>query len=790
MDYLRDELHSSRSSQQTDVLGMKPNPPRYIDCADTISSTSPATAQASAPVHPIGEDTEKSKWKPLIGTPSKDPIPENILVPDPSTPRTVSDTDSLVGSTSSTPKSFIHNRRRGEYKSRPPAFPLPLTPTRAAPPPPSKIDQDTTDRPCTPAVLDNDAPNVGNDGNDGTGSPRPQRPPRPYASQIPSFSDLARKNPEYHRALDHIAKEWSHNHITVNAMRNPDPLAHFNSDLTQGLNQDENHPPTDFASTSSVNAQPGPSRSLSKKTPGRSQPANILRGLENVQNGSHPPNSVAEEPPQRSPTEGISTSKPTRANSTRSADHHQRGSETSGCESDHGESSSTPLGGCVSIVSTTAARSYAHIEKPVLVGPDAAAEIDTYIDLRCKPFGPGSPDWDKRIKIGSQIVFIGSTRWSNDKGEGVYDVGIPYGTQCYVARIFNDYWALCLKLERGLEPYVGDQTSRLFERFRHPKVPKVVEQGEKSFIALKNHPVVAIYAPLCAFTIAANHGPFEERREAVGTRTTGLNTWEGGIIQAANRGASSVFEDEAKRAWKVFVPLQVWKQYKSFCSESQQTTDALGNIVCAENTPSGWALVDQNLSSHVQGSSSTGRQLRSLMSKSGTIKAVKTTANRVKSAFKPEAAAVDVPSDRIEPSQKATHSVYGKSSGLAPERSNIIPPIEAQPPLRPFDDGEISDIERPLLPISINILSNPDPLSPETRDNGDKKSAIADTVQPAFDESLGGGPIQRDPHPGVEVSALAGLHPGIDFAPVSTYTELLVSFSKLIFLVWYVSWDF
>lgn len=787
MDYLRDELHSSRSLQQSDVLGMKPEPPRKIDSADTSSSISPATAQASVPVDPMVEDTEKSKWKPLVGTPSKDPIPENILVPDPSTPRTVSDTDSMGGLTSSTPTSFIHNRRRGEYKSRPPTFPLPLTPTRAAPPPPSKIDRDTTGRLGTPTVFDDDAPNVGND----TGSPRPQRPPRPYTSQIPSFSDLARKNPEYHRALDHLAKEWSHNHITVNAMRNADPLAHFNSELTQGPNQDENHPPTNFASASSVNAQPGPLRSLSKKTPGPSQPANILRGLENVPKGSHPLNSVAEESPQTSPTEGISTSKPTRANSTRSADHRHRGSETSGCESDHGESSSTPLGGCVSIVSTTGARPYAHIEKPILDGPDAPAEIDTYLDLRCKPFGPGSPDWDKRIKVGSQIVFIGSTRWSNEKGEGVYDVGIPYGTQCYVARIFNDCWALCLKLERGLEPYVGDQTSRLFDRFRHPKEPKIVEEGGRSLIALKNHPVVVIYAPLCAFTIAANYGPFEERREAVGTRTTGLSTWEGGIIQAANRSASSAFEDEAKRAWKVFVPLQVWKQYISFCSESQQTTDALGKIVSAGSTPSGWARVDQGSSSNVQGNSSTGRQLRSLMSKSGTMKAVKTTANRVKSVFKPEAAAV-VPSNKVETSQEAIHpvQVHGNPSGLAPERSNVIPPIEHQPPLRPFDNGEISDIERPLLAISTNVSSNPDLVLSETRDSGDKKSEVTSKVQPEVDESLGGVPIQRDPHPGVEVSALAGLHPGINFVPVSTYTESLVSFSMLIFLVWFVCWEF
>lgn len=790
MDYLRDDPNSSRFSQESDVLEMKSSPPRSINPPDTSSSTSTATGLATVPVQPMIEDTNKSKWKPLVGTPSKEPIPENILVPDPSTPQTVSDTDSLAALTPSTPTSFILNRRRGEHTSRPPAYPLPVTPTRAATLPLRKIDCDTKDLPYTPALSDGKAPDVDNDG---TGSPRPERPPRPFASQIPAFSDIARESPEYHRALDQFAKEWSQNHITVNTMRSPDPLAHFHGGLKQGQTHSENEAPTDFATASSVEGQPGPSGSSVIDTPGPCQPGNTWRGVGNVQKRSQPSHRVAEEPPQTPHTEQISTSKPTRANSTQSADHHQRGSETSGCESDHGESSSNPLVGCVSNVSATGARPYAHIENPVLIGPDAAAELDVYLDLRCKPYGPGTPDWDKRIKVGSQIVFIGSTRWSNEKGEGVYDVGIPYGTQCYVARIFNDYWALCLKLERGLEPYCGDQTSRLFDRLRRPRGPKIVEHGGKPCIALKNHPVVAIYAPLCAFTISANYGPFEERREAVGNRTTGLSTWEGGIIQAANRGASSLFEDEAKRAWKMYVPLQVWVQYLEFCRHSQQTTDDLGKIVTSENAPSGWARVDQDFSSHKKEKSTTGRQFRSIMSKRGTVKAVKNTANRVKSVFKPEPGAVNVPSDRIDASRGAAHPVYGDTSGLAPERSNVIPPIAPQSPLRPFDDGQLSQIERPLLDISPNVLSNPDLPLLETLDNGDdaqqstdhgnNQSEVANPVLPSLGESLSGGPIQFDPHPGVKVTALGGLHPGIDFVRVSVWDFGLIYFAEISRLV-------
>lgn len=805
MDYLRDDRDSSQSSQESEFLEMKLSPLRCAYPPGTSSSAPTATAQASMPIQLVVEDTEKSKWKPLVGTPSKSPIPENILVPDPSTPRTVSDTDSSARLTSSTPRSFIRNRRQGEHTSRPPAFLLANTPTRAAPPPMGKTGLDVKVHPYTIGLLDDKAPDVDNGG---IGSPRPKRPPRPSASQTPVFSDLARENPEYYHDLDQLAEEWSRYSPMVNAMRNSDPLAHFNSGLAQGQDHGENDPPNDFASRSSVDDLPGPFGSSVNDVSSPSQPANTWRGVENVQKGSQPPSRLFEEPPRTARTEEISTSKPTRANSTQSTDRHQRDSETSGAESDHGEPSGNPLGDCVSNVSTTGARPYAHIETSVLDRPNAAEEVDFYLDLRCKPHGLGSPDWNSNIRIGSQIAFIGSTRWSNEKGEGVYDVGIPYGTQCYVARIFNDCWALCLKLERGLEPYDGDQSFRLLDRFRRSRGPKIVDRGGKPSIALKNHPVVAIYAPLCAFTLAANYGPFEERREAVGARTTGLSTWEGGMIQAANRGASSRFEDEAKRAWKVYVPLQVWNQYLSFCRHSQQTTDALDEIIPRDNASSEGALVNQDLSGRGRENISTGRQLQSLISKGSTVKAIKNTANRVKkntanrikentpnrvkSVFKPESVAASVPSNTIDISRRAPHPVYGNPSDLAPERSNIIPSIVPQLALRPFDDDQFSEFSRPLASLSPNILSSPDlPLletphdgdvAQQSSDDGNNQSQVANELQALVGVNSSGGPIQGDPHPGVEVSAQAGLHPGIEFVRVSVTYRILVSFSVLILL--------
>ena len=63
------------------------------------------------------------KWEPLVGTPSKPPIPPNILVPDPSPARSaISDAESPTLLPPSPNCSFIHQRRQGQYVPRPPVW--------------------------------------------------------------------------------------------------------------------------------------------------------------------------------------------------------------------------------------------------------------------------------------------------------------------------------------------------------------------------------------------------------------------------------------------------------------------------------------------------------------------------------------------------------------------------------------------------------------------------------------------------------------------------------------------
>ncbi len=89
---------------------------------DTASLT--AMPELTAPiVIPTNNDWRQNpRWKPLIGTPSKDPIPAGTLVPDPSPAKTWSDTASDVLVPPSPAGSFVHRRRRGEYAERPPVW--------------------------------------------------------------------------------------------------------------------------------------------------------------------------------------------------------------------------------------------------------------------------------------------------------------------------------------------------------------------------------------------------------------------------------------------------------------------------------------------------------------------------------------------------------------------------------------------------------------------------------------------------------------------------------------------
>ncbi|KAI9877501.1 MAG: hypothetical protein M1830_003762, partial [Pleopsidium flavum] len=96
--------------------------PIPLEPPDTASLT--AMPELVLPtVIPTNNDwREHPRWKPLIGTPSRTPVPPDTLVPDPSPVKSWSDGESDALVPPSPAGSFVHRRRRGEYAKRAPVW--------------------------------------------------------------------------------------------------------------------------------------------------------------------------------------------------------------------------------------------------------------------------------------------------------------------------------------------------------------------------------------------------------------------------------------------------------------------------------------------------------------------------------------------------------------------------------------------------------------------------------------------------------------------------------------------
>ena len=113
---------SSEISLVPDVFCVSYSESMPVNSPDSLCSTEMPKPFAIFATDPNEEQQDDSRWKPLIGTPSKPPLPKNILVPDRSPARDVADDESPYTLASSTPGSFIHRRRQGEYVPRPPVW--------------------------------------------------------------------------------------------------------------------------------------------------------------------------------------------------------------------------------------------------------------------------------------------------------------------------------------------------------------------------------------------------------------------------------------------------------------------------------------------------------------------------------------------------------------------------------------------------------------------------------------------------------------------------------------------
>lgn len=186
-----------------------------------------------------------------------------------------------------------------------------------------------------------------------------------------------------------------------------------------------------------------------------------------------------------------------------------------------------------------------------------------------------------RIEVGSQVAFVGCTEFEGPEGTPCV-VELPPASQYFVARIFGDFWALCLKLEPGLE-IAPTHKFGSFARTKKIKPPKHVKTGIP-MMPVKNHPAIVVFAPLCAFTLATNLRAFQAQPRP----ERKLEAFEGGLIKASLRTSSAMFEADVQETQVVWLSQDIYLKYSSFCNRSQASIDALDcGIAGTENSETG-----------------------------------------------------------------------------------------------------------------------------------------------------------------------------------------------------------
>ncbi len=483
--------------------------------------------------------------------------------------------------------------------------------------------------------------------------------------------------------------------------------------------------------------------------------------------------------PASAKTDGSLATTPPTANSARTADQDQG----------NPEQRSPPSNSDTSKVSSTGPRPYAYVEEPEVYSWDVSAEIKSYGDIR-SDYSPGTKDVPHNLIVtGAQVVFIGSTRIPNEMGEGVYEIGIPYGTQFFVNRLFNDKWAELLKLDEGLEPYEPGQLHGFLNRLRNTRGPKIVRVDGINAVAMKPHPVLVVYAPLCAFTLSSNYRSYEARRNAKVDKPEPKRTCEGGIVKAAPRSTSATAERDAKMDRMFYLRLGVYRQYQEFCNRSRATMRALHESVERTGAPGYANGAAENPASHQDLKQAPGGKsigwFGQVMSRAGNVGIVKNTASRVKNPFKPQSGPlVDLPRNRMDtpPGHANGHpsrlpmglhanrrANYANPNLLSAEGSIAVSPFPPQIQLAPFDTPRHSTSEsaRRLLSSSdTTILDSNFPwlATSDNRRVAQSSDGTSNVVSRAHDSTHspaagGSGAVmgEGEPHPGTAVVSVSVL---------------------------------
>lgn len=543
-------MDSSEIAVVPDVRETLIDEPIPLDPHETSCLTAMPELRQSLTELPSPEKLSGSKWKPLIGTPSKPPIPDNILVPDPSPTRSLSDTASTIMPAPSTPSSFVHQRRQGEYVPRPPVW---IT---------YNMDGSISTSVNPPDVMD-----LASDDSEEELPTQLKRTPmlkhenRKLSTHHLNFSDLKLQGGCMDKEVMKMGEVFMDRPLVVNMMQMTDP-------------QISSHPNSQRVPSGT---EPS-SRSVSYVIPPSDNmpPAFFTGDPEMQEDYSTVPDA---EPTRRgsiieSNTSYDHTGLPPAATTNHGPSYPPNDPDVMlnqlGRSAQRNENNSTNDLITVSIASDVPQEP----EYAIIEGPDRSIErLSRYVDLRVRLTHDQSNPLMNFMTVGSFITYIGLTRLS-DRVDGIdREFELPLNSRYLVADIYGDYWGLLIRLEPGLE--LGEiQPSSFLGRKSKPRAPEKMRYPERTrLIGLCNDPKFIIYAPLCAFTLTANEGTVQSQSEPHSSHGSVSTASHGGVAQAAIRSYSNDAEAEALRDRFTFIPKTVYRQYVACVDCSHATPD-------------------------------------------------------------------------------------------------------------------------------------------------------------------------------------------------------------------------
>lgn len=638
-------MDSSEIPFTPDIFETSIDGPMPIHPPDTSYLTSMPELRQSTPELLGAENVPESRWKPLVGTPSKPPIPKDVFVPDPSPARTFSDTASTTTLPPSTPGSFIHQRRQGEYVPRPPIwtiYNMDGTVSSSRDPPDLMNLTDTISADELPFTMISS--NMLNNGN---------RKPSTHNLKLSDPKSQGMLLDEQYMAMCNAFRERP---LIVNLMQTTSPSGHplpNDSQSSNEVNHDAVYPPNFSPNHGHSDPSTGPDEMNDNLSP-----------------EIHP-----EADPQYNSMENGTAHEPIENGGTVTAAHSHSASEDPNISRPsspaNAENSATNQLESAEVCGTLEELTYDMIE-----GPCRSIErLSHYVDIRAKLTPEQSNPLANTMVEGSEVIFVGLT-WLLDGSE--YKFELPIDCHYLVADIYGDFWALLIKIEPGLE--LGETVPQsLFGWKSKPKVPRKNRIPEKKpLIGARSDRRFFVYAPLCAFTLAMDGIPSSQsaRNDSIASNSTSPH---GGLAQASIRTHSETAEAEAIFERCTFISKEVYDKYVELCKSSQPRL-----VTNDTPTPRGTENMNPSSRSNAQASqfhtcdrsADAMSRLRAPVPQShrSTKSSTNTPTQNIKEFFsrKKHGNAVAVPTTRLNEPLRTPTPKYGDGAGSPQEQSVVV----------------------------------------------------------------------------------------------------------------------